>query len=238
MTQAILVAGLLTLAVLAWLAWRELRGQTHVYKSPCRTPPEVSDEMRLVARAIREAARCCGARWWLDYGTLLGAWRISDVMAYDHDLDLSLLAEDVPLFEPARERLRAQGIEIDLARTSIFRHGRKVGDLELWYRFGAVLCRNDPAARSGFERLIRPVVDDFPVAWLEPLGEILFCGCFYPCPARTERLLRHRYLTTRLHLRLAFPHKQRCWTSATFWREAWRIWTSRSAPVMRGPAAR
>lgn len=58
-------------------------------------------------------------------------------------------------------------------------------------------------------------------------------GDWYPCPNHPERLLRRRYPTCRIHLRLCFPHKQKCWVSSAFWREAWRILRSREGPVLQ-----
>jgi hypothetical protein len=235
------VAAFLAILALAvvFILYREMRNQHHMWHDECITPSEVRDDLRRVLHAFRVAAEGTGLRWWLDYGTLLGAWRIGDVMPHDHDLDLSMRVEDLPLLERLRPRLAEQGIELRMERTSIFYRGRKIGDLETWTDYGGLLRREDPRSRElplAFQRFF---VDDFPPAWVEPLWSIQLDGAMFPCPNHPERLLRRRYVTARLHLRLVYPHKIRCWTSREFWREARRMCRFRGAPVIsrHGPSA-
>jgi hypothetical protein len=154
-------------------------------------------------------------------------------MAYDHDLDLSFVGAQSHLVEDCAEELAASGIRINLERTSIFLHDTKIGDLEAWWphRPGH-LCRSHPDERDSLIlRWMLPTTDDFPAGWIDPLWSIELDGEMFPCPHEPQRLLQKRFPTCRLHMRFCFPHKQRCWTCAGFWREAWRIWTFRGAPV-------
>ena len=233
-----LVVSLVAVAGFSWLfylIYLELRNAHHVWHDPCITPRDVQDEVLLAIRAVREAFAGTGIRWWLDYGTLLGAWRLGRTMPFDHDADLSYLAEDKPLVEKCRDRLAAKGITLNLDHGILFYHGNKVGDLEAWHLFGGVRCREDPATREGLYIVMRPLFDDIPVAWLNPLWQIKFEGDWYPCPNHPERLLRRRYPTCRINLRLCFPHKQRCWFSSDFWKAAWSILWSREGPVLAQP---
>jgi hypothetical protein len=216
----------------AYILYRELRNQHHMWHDPCVTPEATRDDIRYVLGAFREVFEGKGITWWLDYGTLLGAWRVGDAMLFDHDADVSYLAEHEPLLRQCLPELAARGIEIDLERTSIFYRGRKLGDAEKWWRHGSNLCRDDPARRTGVYRYWRPLVDDFPAAWIDPVWSIRFAGMLYPCPNHTDRFLRRRYLGCRVHLRLVIPHKQTCWTCADFWREVLRIWRFRDAPYI------
>ena len=155
---------------------------------------------------------------------------MGDVMAFDHDLDASFLAEDEERLLACREELLQLGIDLRLERTSIFFHGVKIGDFERWRRRDGVLYRSEPSERTAVLKVVNAAVDDFPVRWIEPLWQIEFNGAMYPCPNHPDRLLKRRYPTTRFHLRLAVPHKQRCWWSPAFWRESWRIWNFKGAP--------
>jgi hypothetical protein len=230
--QALGILAIAGLAYLGYLIYLEVRNQHHWWHDDCVTPDEVRADIRHVLAIFRRVLEGKGITWWLDYGTLLGAWRLGDTLMFDHDLDISFLAEHIPLMEACRAELAAEGVELNLERTSIFYRGRKIGDAEPWTRYGDMLCRNDPAERSGLLRILWPMVDDFPAAWVAPTELIRFDGAFYPCPNRTASLLRRRYLTCRIHLRLAIPHKQRCWLCREFWRQAARIWRSREAPVI------
>lgn len=229
---ALAIALAVTVAVVLYF---ELRNQHHIWHDPCVTPVETRNDIVAVLEAIGEVVEGHGIRWWLDYGTLLGAWRLGRVMAFDHDLDLSFLDEDEEKLRALVPALEARGITLNLERTSLFYRGRKIGDWERWSRYGDMICRDDPARRQGVMRFWRPLVDDMPAAWIAPLWQIRMHGRFYPCPNRTEKLLRQRYLTCRLHLRLAIPHKQKCWQSRAFWAEAGCIRRCREAPVYRKP---
>lgn len=229
--------GLASLAMaVALILCFELRNQHHIWHDPCVTPQETRHDIVTVLEKIGEVVEGHGIRWWLDYGTLLGAWRLGELMAFDHDLDLSFLDEDEHKLRAIMPQLEARGITLNLERTSLFYKDRKIGDWERWRRYGATLCRDDPKKRTGVMRFWRPLVDDMPACWIEPLFKIRLGGRFYPCPNQPEKLLRHRYLTCRMHLRLAIPHKQKCWKSHAFWREAARIWYCREAPVFLKPA--
>jgi hypothetical protein len=223
------------LALLALVLYRELRNQHHMWHDPCVTPQQTRDDIRFVLRSLRRVLSSRGVAWWIDYGTLLGAWRLGESMIFDHDVDISYLGEHRPLVEACRDELLADGIELDMERTSIRFRGRKIGDAEPWWRFGDRLCRDDPAARTGPLRYFRPLVDDFPARHVSPLWSIRLNGEMYPCPNRPAALLRRRYLTCRLHLRLAIPHKQKCWYCGEFWREALHIWRCRTAPLTQPP---
>lgn len=219
---------------LVTLLYYELRNQKHMWSEPCATPLEDQADIRVVARHLRDAMDRHGVRWWLDYGTLLGAWRIGECLPYDHDLDMSYLAEDLAKLEPALPELEALGVGLELEHGRIFYGGRKIGDLEAWHRFGNRLCRDDPDKRTDIMRFWRPQVDDLNADWVLPLAEIKFCGEWYKSPRQVKRFLRHRYIMCRLHLRMTIPHKQRCWICAAFWRWAWKIWTCRDFPQVRG----
>lgn len=228
---ATFLAGLLTGALIAVLYY-ELRNQDHMWKDACATPAETQSDIRFVAAAMADALDAEGVTWWLDYGTLLGAWRIGDCLPYDHDLDMSYLARDLERLKRAAVRVGEVGIEVRVENGALYYRGRKIGDIEAWHEYRGRLCRENPAGRSGIMRLWRPLVDDVRIGWVTPTRRIRFAGRWYRCPARTETLLRHRYLMCRIHLRFTVPHKVRCWICAEFWRWAYRIWTCRTAPVI------
>ena len=97
-------------ATLAVILYFELRNQHHIWHDACITPLETRNDIVAVLEAIGEVVEGRGIRWWLDYGTLLGAWRLGGVMTFDHDLDLSFLDEDEDKLRAAIPALEARGI--------------------------------------------------------------------------------------------------------------------------------
>ena len=216
------------------LVYLELRNKRHIWQDPCITPPEDREKLRQAMRAILRASSGKSHTWWLDYGTLLGAWRLADVMAYDFDLDLGYLAQDLPVMREVAAELAPLGLVLDLEDTTIWLDGVRIGDVEPWHRHGDTLSRDrDLSQRHGLVKLDRLICDDFPAAWVDPVWSLQLAGDFYPCPNHVERFLRRRYPTCRMNLRICFPFRQKCWFCADYWREVWRIWTCREAPVVR-----
>jgi hypothetical protein len=234
--RGVIVAAIAVAAWIAYLIYRELGNTRHIWHDPCVTPQDRRRKVLEAIRAFKQVADSKGITWWLDYGTLLGAWRIGRSMPFDHDADLSYLAEHKTLIEESRAELAALGIEVNTDRGIFYYAGQQVGDLEAWYLYDGLRCREDPATRRGLFKIMRILFDDFPTEWVQAPWRIRFEGDWYPCPRNPERLLRRRYPTCRIHLRLCFPHKQRCWFSADFWRDAWRIFRSREGPLIQsGP---
>lgn len=229
-------AGLaLALARRAWRAVRHaLHTSEHVFQDACITPQPVQDEMRRILQCFQAAADRQGLTWWLDYGTLLGAWRLGDLMAFDHDGDVGYLAEERERLERCVAELAGQGIELNVERGGLFCDGRKLCDVDPWHRHRELLVRSLPESRREGWILdqLEARYNDFPAAWIEPRWRIRFLGRMFPCPNHPERRLRQAYPTARLHLRLCFPHRQRCWICPDFYREAWRIWRTREYPVL------
>ncbi len=77
---------------IVYLIYIELRNADHVWHAPCITPTATREDVLYVIRAFQRVAEGKGINWWLDYGTLLGAWRIAGQMPFDHDGDLSYAA--------------------------------------------------------------------------------------------------------------------------------------------------
>jgi hypothetical protein len=230
----LLLAFAVALVLVVAVLYRELKNQHHIWHDPCVTPDQARGDIGIVLRVFHEVLKDKDVVWWLDYGTLLGAWRVNGPMAFDHDVDISFLGIHEPQIRACRDEFARHGVEIDLERTSIFYRGRKIGDFERWRQYGHRLCRDDPGRRSGIMKFWRPLVDDFPVDWIAPRWGVRYDGLTFPCPNRPDRFLRHRYLTCRLHLRLVIPHKQKCWLCQAFWQEAGRILRFRPAPLETG----
>lgn len=218
----------------AWLTrWtaNALSESKHVWRDECLTSLDTHAHLLYMLDHFRAAMATRNVTWWIDYGTLLGAWRTGRLLPWDHDLDISYLASDRAALESASEELSAAGITLDTDRYGLFHRGTKL-DLEPWLRRGDSLLRVEPGSRDWLRDLHDKAFDDFPAEWIAPLWSIELEGRMLPCPQSPGRLLRHRYPTHRLHPRLSIPHKQRCWLCAGFWKGAWRILRSDYEPVL------
>ena len=90
---SLLLVATATMALAGAIAvlYKELKNQSHIWHSPCVTPAATRDDIVRVLRIFQEVLHGKGITWWLDYGTLLGAWRVNGPMAFDHDLDISFI---------------------------------------------------------------------------------------------------------------------------------------------------
>ncbi len=57
----------------------------------CFLTPERLNDLRTIVIAISELFEAHNQTYWLDYGTLLGAYRIGDILPHDGDADISRL---------------------------------------------------------------------------------------------------------------------------------------------------
>src|SRR5262249_20664957 len=132
-----LIAGVTLLAAaVAYILYMELRNQHHIWHAPCVTPEDTREDIVRVLKILGPVLDAKGVVWWLDYGTLLGAWRVNGPMAFDHDLDASFLDTQEPLLRACIPELAKHGIDLNLERTSIFYRGVKLGDMERWRQYG------------------------------------------------------------------------------------------------------
>jgi hypothetical protein len=123
----LLLAFAVALVLVAAVLYRELKNQHHIWHDPCVTPDQARGDIGIVLRVFHEVLKDKDVVWWLDYGTLLGAWRVNGPMAFDHDVDISFLGIHEPQIRACRDEFARHGVEIDLERTSIFTVDAKSG---------------------------------------------------------------------------------------------------------------
>ncbi|MEW6283617.1 MAG: LicD family protein [Candidatus Eremiobacterota bacterium] len=217
-----------------WLLSRRL--PRHVLHHPCITPLETRQQLMFLLESFQAVAQRYGVTWWLDYGTLLGAYRVGELLPWDHDADVGCLASDGPILETARSEFEGLGITVK-------RHGLRVGearlDLDRWHRVEGSL-RRDTGPRTPWWQWYAGRFDDFPAEAVAAPRRIRLGSGTFPCPADPRSFLRRRFPTLHLHERFCLPHKQQCWFCPEFWRESGRILLSRYQPEIlsneEGPA--
>lgn len=145
----------------------------------------------------------------LAYGTLLGAVRDGDLIAWDYDFDLFVRPADVPRILALNEVALDEGygftwrttpgshLAIDTERVAEFdcwgiwihRHGRKVGDLFVHTLFDdGVLRRYDPR-----REIYWAPHNSFPHYFVERLDSVELGGVRFPAPRDAEKWLEGVY---------------------------------------------
>ncbi len=138
-----------------------------------------------------------GIRHWLDYGTLLGAVRDGELIPWDWDADLGILARDAEAVLALRAEIEAASHHVFLGDPGSIRiyysETNQLGlDLWLWREEGDLLVSVDENPL-----VLWPGMHDrasFPAAFVEQLTEVELDGRPYPAPSPVDVLLaEHRY---------------------------------------------
>lgn len=83
---------------------------------------EVSEKNLLDIKRILDKA---GVRFWLAYGTFLGAYRDQAIIPYDGDTDLAIYAEDLPKLGGCEDAFHKEGfyLAVGSSRATVYRYG-------------------------------------------------------------------------------------------------------------------
>lgn len=202
---------------------------------PCISSLEWRENLRHILTTFNRIMSRKDITWWIDYGTLLGAYRRGGFIAWDHDGDISYLEKDKHVIEDSKNEFKACGIEVDIGYYGLFYRGTKV-DIEPWWVVGERLyrvCRGRPENRGRIWRLYSSIFDDLPLARITPLWRIEYLEEQFPSPNEPKRFLRHRYLSFRLFSRLAYSRRIKCLISIRFWKSALKLLIQGCKPKVR-----
>jgi hypothetical protein len=141
--------------------------------------------------------------YWLDYGTLLGAVRNTQIIFWDNDCDVCIFEED-------RERVNALAEDIGKLGLKLHMHAFKDSgfqikfdgnanfhsehmDIFCWCRDGDILRRRFYIGLDSPTGTDTKKGKDFPVKWVEPLSTITLEGRKFPCPNNPKEFCAFRY---------------------------------------------
>lgn len=185
------------------------------YNEECLTPEWKRQILRTMVQNISRAFDKFNVRYWIDYGTLLGAYRINDILPYDHDADISFLFSSNP--SRAFFALKKNGMHVNGLQA---RYGDVSLDFIRWKATNTTLGANSevilhkyypPFVKDNFIIRNHHKLESIPLSWIAPTGKINFHGVDVAIPNDPEKVLAFRYPWTFGKIRLEFPYKWKCW---------------------------
>ncbi|KAL9966392.1 hypothetical protein ACROYT_G024455 [Oculina patagonica] len=203
------------LAVLVCLHLIILPAASGGYNEECYLSDEKHRTLRIMLQNITRVFDKFGVQYWLDYGTLLGAYRTGDILPHDHDADISFIlkTESFDAYKELRRLgMKAGGliaifgnVTVDFVRwkpVNMTVHGKTEVMLHKYY---------PPWVKDNFILEYHHTLEAFPQSWVVPPTRINFLGVNVSIPNSPERLLAFRYPYTYGTFGFQFPYKWKCW---------------------------
>ncbi|KAL9961300.1 hypothetical protein ACROYT_G030213 [Oculina patagonica] len=203
------------LAVLACLHLIILPSASGGYNEECYLSDEKRRTLRIMVQNITRVFDKFGVQYWLDYGTLLGAYRTGDILPHDHDADISYILNTESA--DAYSELRRLGMKAN-GLIAIF--GNVTVDFVRWKQVNVTTAGKTEIMLHKFypssskDNLIlkyHHTLETFSQSWVVPPSRINFLGVDVSIPNSPERLLAFRYPYTYGFFGLQFPYKWKCW---------------------------
>ena len=168
-----------------------------------------------ILRSFKQIMDGTGLIYWLDYGTLLGAWRWGQPLPWDSDGDIGYLAGQRQLLIDQAPAFAARGIQFNSGMAT---YNQVSVDFFPWIERDGFMVRTEHLNyAAGFLKTVSDRVDIFPSAWLNPLATIRFADEDFNCPNQVETLLRKRYG----NIKLLVPYHLKTWLYPQFYRYYW-----------------
>lgn len=190
-------------------------------RGECYLTKQEQDELRHILRHLVTIFDDMNVTYWLDYGTLIGAFRNGDIISYDTDGDVAFLINEYYKPEEVKYRLGrfdisyGHGISyfgrakygamwVDVTRWTV--HAGKFDGKEVKLLVKDLTSHDeenrDFVGRNMDER------EKFPLLWMQPRRTVNFLNVTAKIPNEAEKLIRHRYPYS---YRFNVPYKFKCW---------------------------
>ncbi|XP_035668460.1 uncharacterized protein LOC118410768 [Branchiostoma floridae] len=216
-----ILAGLGFLSLLHFVV---LPGSTGSYHDDCYLSRTQLEDMRHMVVTICQIYEELNQTYWLDYGTLLGAVRMGDVLPHDGDVDISRLKMESKVAESNfgsrfRKRLRDSGLE---GNAMMVKYRGAKADLFNWDLVTgnatnsrgtvpfAMLRYSLSGGKETFIEGLRYFTAkvNLPKSLILPTTKLSFQGKMLSVPRDYRRVLAERYPLT---WGVRFPYKWKCW---------------------------
>jgi hypothetical protein len=184
----------------AWKTFRELI--PHFLGTPFMSEKNRKDIIHVLS-VFKQIMSKTGLVYWLDYGTLLGAYRWGDILPWDHDADISYMGGQSPILIESAPEFERHGMLLKVGQCRIFYENVIVDILPWVERDGRMIETRHLDYQPGFLKSWDERYDYFPSRWVNPVHEIYLAGDYYNCPNQVEQILRKRYG----NINLIVPHR-------------------------------
>ncbi len=154
------------------------------FERPLDMPPNHVIDVEIAKKDLLDIKRIldkAGIRFWLMFGTFLGAYRDKALIPYDEDTDLAIYAEDIPALARCKQALAKEGFHVGANAMAVIlqRYGEHtdIHRLEL----------------SGNKRVWIGTSTEYDSSAFETFNEIEFLGQNWRILSEPERWLKYTY---------------------------------------------
>lgn len=146
-------------------------------------------------------------KWWLDYGTLLGAVRDGKIIPWDADCDISCMEVDRERITALKPEFEACGTKFhsgsfnntgyQIIHPDLMEYKEKTRNVHLdaftWYLDGKMLRRRFYVGMDSPVGTDTRKGRDFPASWVENLSEVTIEDIKFPAPEKPAEFCKFRY---------------------------------------------
>eukprot|EP01012_Entosiphon_sulcatum_P025059 TRINITY_DN30324_c0_g1_i1.p1 TRINITY_DN30324_c0_g1~~TRINITY_DN30324_c0_g1_i1.p1 ORF type:complete len:310 (+),score=42.98 TRINITY_DN30324_c0_g1_i1:37-966(+) len=174
---------------------------------PGKVPPPPQElrilRLQVLLAALHEFFVSINVSYWLDYGTLLGAWRNQSIIPWDNDADIGVLSADLDRVSSAARVYQRFPFET----TFIVRWNYSGIDIPFMMVDNILGCYIDIFSYRSAENALVNVATSTPVEadFVFPLRSCMLAGQLFFCPGKTEQYLLKMYTD------LSPPVEYLCW---------------------------
>ena len=189
------------------------------WNDPCLTPEPILKDLRQLLLLVVQFYEVTNQTYWLDYGTLLGAYRQGDILPHDGDVDVSRLIppsftdqEETKFMHKLGHWMHRKLPTASFVRDHSIVYKSVVVDLARWRITKATKLRRYFTDIDRGPVMMKFLREEVPIQFVLPTQPIRFNNRMVSGPSDVKALLTFRYPYT--GIKKTRPYKWRClWAS-------------------------
>ncbi|XP_022239384.1 fukutin-related protein-like isoform X2 [Limulus polyphemus] len=161
------------------------------------TPPCCLENLRKTARHVFQILEKCEVKYWLEGGSLLGAFRSGDIIPWDYDVDIGVYADDILKCEWLKNAQKQSIVDTsgfvwekaregDFLRVQFSQTNHLHVDIFPFYSRNGIMTKN-----TWFKN--HPQDREFPEHFLHPLEKLQFVGIMASVPNNIKGFLELKF---------------------------------------------